>query len=120
MEQLNECLESYVDQIKKIYGKHLKTVILYGSYARGDFKPASDIDIMILLDITELDIKKIANSLSDVTFDFNMEHDVDIKPIAKDIFQFYKWVDVYPFYKNIQQEGVVLYGASCMQLQWEI
>lgn len=112
MEQMTECLESYVDQIKKIYGEHVRNIILYGSYARGDFKPDSDIDIMILLDISELDIKKFANSLSDVTFDFNMDHDVDIKPIAKDISQFYQWVDVYPFYKNIQQEGVVLYGAA--------
>ena len=112
MEQMNECLESYIDQIKNIYGEHVRNVILYGSYARGDFKPDSDIDIMILLDITDLDIKKFAKSLSNITFDFNMEHDMDIKPIAKDISHFHKWVDVYPFYKNIQQEGVVLYGAA--------
>lgn len=112
MEQLNKWLDSYIDQIKMIYGGHLKNIILYGSYARGDFESDSDIDIMILLDLTELDIKRFANSLSDITFDFNMDYDVDIKPIAKDISQFNKWADVYPFYKNIQQEGVILYGAA--------
>ena len=31
---------------KKLYGEDLKKVILYGSYARGDFRDYSDIDIV--------------------------------------------------------------------------
>ena len=50
-------MEQYVSEIKKIYGSHLKEIILYGSYARGDFGPDSDIDIMILLDISDLELK---------------------------------------------------------------
>ena len=41
-------LDQYTEILRKIYGSHLKTVILYGSYARGDYKADSDIDIMIL------------------------------------------------------------------------
>lgn len=44
---LNSLLKQYIEEIGKIYGEHLKSVILYGSYARGDFRPESDIDIMI-------------------------------------------------------------------------
>jgi predicted nucleotidyltransferase len=32
-----------------IYGDKLKAVYLYGSYARGDYRQGSDVDIMILL-----------------------------------------------------------------------
>ncbi len=46
-QRLNEMLKKYVADVHKIYGESLKTVILYGSYARGDFRPDSDIDIMI-------------------------------------------------------------------------
>ena len=49
-DQLKGILEKYVKDIHQLYGNDLKTVILYGSYARGDFGPDSDIDIMILVD----------------------------------------------------------------------
>ena len=80
--------------------------------ARGDFHPDSDIDIMILLDITDLDLKEYNIKLSYMTFDFNLDHDLDIKPIAKNEEHFKKWLDNYPFYANINREGVVLYGAA--------
>ena len=109
---LKKLMEKYVEEIRKIYGSHLRKVILYGSYARGDFHPDSDIDIMILLDITDLDLKKYKIKLSYMTFDFNLDHDLDIKPIAKNEEHFKKWLDNYPFYANINREGVVLYGAA--------
>ena len=82
---INNLLGQYVEEVRKIYGERLKSVILYGSYARGDFRPDSDIDIMIL---------------------------VDIKPIAKSDAHFQKWLGVYPFYTNVQKEGVELYGTA--------
>lgn len=90
----------------------MRQIILYGSYARGDFHPDSDIDIMILLDLSDIDIKKYRHQLSDMTFDFNMDYDVDIKPIAKSEEHYRKWVDNYPFYSNVNREGVRLYVAA--------
>ena len=55
--ELQFLLEDYTNDLQKIYGNHLKTVILYGSYARGDYTEESDIDIMILLDIEDMKIK---------------------------------------------------------------
>ena len=87
----------HVEEVKKIYGERLKSVILYGSYARGDFRPDSDVDIMILLDISESDY---------------LDNDLDIKPIAKSEAHFIKWIENYPFYANVHKEGVILYGAA--------
>ena len=105
-------LEQYTEILKEIYGKHLKAVILYGSYARGDYRADSDIDIMILLDLSDMDIKEYRHELSGETFDFNMDHGLDIKPIAKSQQHFQKWVDVYPFYANVEKEGVKLFEAA--------
>lgn len=105
-------LNKYVCELEKIYGAYLKTVILYGSYARGDFSEESDIDIMILLDLDDMLIKKYRHELSGITYDFNMDYDIDIKPIAKSQEHFEKWEDTYPFYKNVKSEGVKLFGAA--------
>ena len=94
---------------KKIYGIYLKEVILYGSYARGDFTEDSDIDIMILLDLDDMLIKNYRHELSGITYEFNMDYDIDIKPIAKSLEYFEKWEETYPFYKNVKSEGVKLF-----------
>ncbi len=109
---INDLLKQYVREIRKIYGNHLKSVILYGSYARGDFRADSDIDIMILVDLTDIELEKYWKQLSWITYDFNEEHDTDIKPIAKSDAHFKKWLGTYPFYTNVQKEGVELYGMA--------
>ena len=111
-QSMKSVIEKYIAEIKKIYGTHLRKIILYGSYARGDFKADSDIDIMILLDMSDMDLKVYSQQLSYMTFDFNLDNDLDIKPIAKSEDHFRKWIVNYPFYANINKEGVVLYGAT--------
>lgn len=111
-ESMKQLLYQYTKDIAGVYGKHLKAVILYGSYARGDFHDSSDIDIMILLDISDAEIKNYRHELSSITYDYNMEYDIDIKPIAKNEDHFMKWISAYPFYANIDREGVKLYGAE--------
>lgn len=109
--QIRDLLKQYVNKIRQIYGDDLKTVILYGSYARGDFTPFSDIDIMILVDTTENVIKEKGYVLSDITFEFNLDCDIQIMPIVEEINHFQYWLQANPFYKNIQNEGVSLYAA---------
>ncbi len=111
-QMMQSLIEKYIAEIKKIYGVHLRQVILYGSYARGDFREDSDVDIMILLDLSDLELKAYSQQLSYMTYDFNLDHELDIKPIAKSEEHFRKWVINYPFYANIHKEGVILYGAA--------
>lgn len=111
-QEMHNLIELYISEIKKIYGSHLEKVILYGSYARGDYRPDSDVDIMILLDMSDLALKTYSRKLSYMTFDFNLDNDLNIKPIAKCAAHFNKWIENYPFYANIHNEGVILYGAA--------
>lgn len=105
-------LHQYLTEIQKIYGTHLKSVILYGSYARGDYTADSDIDIMILVDLPNESLDYYLESLSELGFQYNVEHDIWIMPIVKNIDHFQYWVSAYPFYKNIQSEGVTLYETA--------
>ena len=110
-QKIQSLIEEYIFEIKNIYGLCLQKIILFGSYARGDFKTDSDVDIMILLDISDLELKAYSQQLAYMTYDFNLDNDIDIKPIAKSEAHFNKWCKNYPFYANVQKEGVILYGA---------
>ena len=108
---LNELLIQYVNDVCNIYGNQLKAIILYGSYARGDYNADSDVDIMILADMTDEEISKKGRALSDLTFDYNFDNELKIMPIVKNYEHFNKWLRAYPFYNNIKKEGVELYAA---------
>ena len=110
-QNLNVILKKYVKDIQQLYGNKLKTVLLYGSYARGDFRADSDIDIMILVDLSEQVILKKGHVLSDITFDYNFNDDLKIMPIVKNLDHFNKWLRAYPFYYNVKREGIELYAA---------
>lgn len=97
-------------KMKKILGKNLKKVILYGSYARGDYTENSDIDIMVLTSLTDAEIENIEAEIYNVAFDFLMDYGVDISVVIKNESQFNYWLGALPFYDNVQREGVVLSG----------
>ena len=88
--------------------EHLNKVIVYGSYARGDYKKNSDVDIMILVDLSETEIRKFENRVYDVAFEIEMDTGVDISPVIKNKNQFEYWVDTLPYYKNVREEGVTI------------
>ena len=108
---MQNLIKQYVNEIKQIYGTHLRQIILYGSYARGDFRPDSDIDIMILVDLSDDEIRSRGHMLSDLTVDYNFDNDLQIMPIVKNLDHFNKWIRAYPFYNNVKKEGVELYAA---------
>jgi len=109
---MHSLLLEYLAAIQGIYGSHLKRVILYGSYARGDYTADSDVDIMILVDLDENELDQYSDALSEIGFEYNVEHDIWMMPVVKNIEHFHHWVAAYPFYKNVQKEGVVLYEAA--------
>ena len=106
-----EIVMSFARKVRKILGKNLKQVILYGSYARGDYTEDSDIDIMVLTTLTDKEIEQIETEIYDLAFDFLMYYGVDINVVIKNEKQFNYWLGALPFYNNVQKEGVVLSGS---------
>ena len=109
---IQSLLTEYLVALQKIYGTHLKSVILYGSYARGDFTPDSDVDIMILVDLTDQEMEQYADALSEVGFEYNVAYDIWMMPVVKNIEHFRHWMAAYPFYRNVEKEGVTVYEAA--------
>lgn len=107
-QQLDNLLKMYLKELEKVTDDKIKRVILYGSYARGDFRQGSDVDVMILVDAGLDGVSAIERKICDVTYDFNNEHDTTIMPIvqSKEHFDYWKSADM--FYRNVEKEGVVL------------
>ncbi len=102
--QIENLLQAYRNELSNILDSHIKKVILYGSYARGDFNKDSDIDIMILVDLD--DLKTCEDKIIDLTYDFNSEHGTEIMPVVQNINHFEHWKNAYMFYNNVSREGV--------------
>ena len=108
--KLDEILNEYVNSISEVFGDKLKQIILYGSYARAENNENSDIDIMILVDMDDVEIKKYLDDVVSISFDFDMDYDINISPVLQDVNHFRHWLPAIPFYQNVVSEGVVLSG----------
>ena len=45
MEEKRDILKDFTEKMEVLFGRSLNKIILYGSYARGDYKENSDIEI---------------------------------------------------------------------------
>ena len=99
----------FTEKVKSILGKNLLKVILYGSYARGDYTEYSDIDLMLLTNLLDYEIEHIEGEVFDLAFDFQMTYGIEISVIVKNEKQFNYWLGAVPFYNNVQREGIVIY-----------
>jgi predicted nucleotidyltransferase len=82
-------------------------IIVFGSRARGEHRPDSDLDLAVILDLPE------AEALSAVPGDLfkGLQMPVDLLPIAKERYdRFRPWLN--SVHRNIDQEGIRLYGRG--------
>lgn len=108
--KINTVIQDFIKGVNEILGDRAKKIILYGSYARGDYRENSDIDIMILTDLTDEEIIKFRDKILDYTYDLEWDNNFDImlSPLIKNIDKFNYWLEAMPFYMNVQKEGVIL------------
>lgn len=105
---VNEEIQEFVKMVQQLLGTRLKKIILYGSYARGDYNKQSDVDIMILTDLSFEEIEDYRDKISDIAYDIELNTGIILSPIIKNIDKYNSKVNFVPFYKNVQKEGVVL------------
>lgn len=105
-EKIQEVVQKFAEEVKRIYGTKLMEIILYGSCARGDFAKDSDIDIMILLNVPEEDINSERKRIYDVSDRLDLEYDVVLTPVFQNYLVYEKYMSASVFYQNVEKEGV--------------
>jgi predicted nucleotidyltransferase len=103
--RIRKLMKELKSGLVRIYGDKLKGVYLYGSYARGDYRPGSDVDVMILLKNYKNywnEQKKISQLASDVS----LEYDVTLSCIFIKELQWKTARNELPLIYNIHKEGL--------------
>jgi len=108
--QLQQITQDVSRRVQAVLGSRLHSVILFGSYARGDYDDESDIDIMVLADVGE-DVRNFARKLNIVSSDVSLEYGITICVMLNDKLLFDQRLPILPFYQNVMNDGVQLYGS---------
>ena len=113
MDALEKIIVSVRNEALRIFTDKLRRVILYGSYARGEDDPESDIDIMLLLDMSAETLGKYRSEIAKVASRLSLESEdcVTVSIALQDVETFDKYRSILPFYGNIALEGVIIYAA---------
>lgn len=100
---IRNLMKELKEGLLRIYGDNMKAVYLYGSYARGDYRSGSDVDVMILLKDYGNYWKELHRS-SDYVSDISLEYDVTVSCL---IMKESQWKESeMPVLRNIRSEGL--------------
>lgn len=78
-EAVDRAIARFADRMKERYRAKLTGVYLFGSRARGDGEPFSDVDIAVVVDDPDAHLSDVAD-LSAIAYDLFLETGAEIQP----------------------------------------
>ena len=103
---IQNIINKFLEEMTAILGNRIKKVILYGSYARGDYQKDSDIDIVAIVKGDREKLQRELKKVWDISSDLELEYGTIVSPTVIPFEEFEKYKDDLPYYRNIQKEGV--------------
>lgn len=101
--RVRKVLEETRKALEKIYSNRLKKMILFGSYARGDFVEGSDIDIVLLLEQID-NIPDEWDRYFPIISKISLEYDTVVSIVPFDYQEFQEKRT--PLILNVNKEGI--------------
>lgn len=99
-------MQAFLQRLYRAHGTLVEQVVLFGSKARGDSGPDSDIDLLI---IVEEESWPLRNAISDIASGVSLEYGVLIGPrvIGRERWERMAW-ERFSLYENVAREGIPL------------
>ena len=111
-QHLSDLLLRFRDELGRALGSNLEQMVLYGSQARGDETPESDVDVLVVLrDARPADREKIHQIAYRLMWDREFQPLITLNIIDGEYFHLLKEADS-TYLRNIQSEGKPLWPAS--------
>ncbi|MBI5059973.1 nucleotidyltransferase domain-containing protein [candidate division KSB1 bacterium] len=104
-EDLHAILAELKQRLTDLYGERLERLVLYGSQARGDAQPDSDIDVLVVLRGEVNGWKEILNA-EDATSAVSLKFGVFVAPLFIAESEFRRGDR--PLLNNVRTEGIRL------------
>lgn len=106
----DEMIRDLLDGLQDIFEKNILQIVVYGSVARQEATEESDIDIAIIIE--NIQISSVRDKFIEWNSELDMKYNRVFSIVDVEKTQMDKWGSVLPFYKNIREEGVVLWKAA--------
>ena len=105
MENFRDIVKGCKTLLERHYGARLKGLVLYGSIARDQAEPESDIDLLVLLS-EPFDYFIELRRIVDILYPLQLETDrlISAKPVSLEDFEQGR----FQLYRNAKREGVLV------------
>jgi len=74
-------IEEFVKACKREFKKDLVSIVLFGSYARGDFKETSDVDMLVIVKKLPESVWERDKLMEKITWKIFLKYNEDLQPI---------------------------------------
>ncbi len=99
-------IAEFITRVRRELSEHVLDARLYGSEARGDATPESDIDVLVVVQPDD-QRSNLQDRIVDIAFDVNLQFDVFISPcvLSPEILNHPVWRET-PFIETVLKEGL--------------
>ncbi len=96
-------------ELKRKFKEKLCKIILFGSYARGDYNNESDLDVLVLVEDEKPN--KYSKEIVDFEIDLTIRYGILPSIIVRSTDYFNENREIIPFFRNVEREGVEVYAT---------